>query len=413
MRALITWLEQNSFLLTEAAADRLAQNQALRATVRESTAAFYDGLLRTLRHNDPLPLNLILLDWVEARSAPTDEDDRSGLLPVLNTLKGVTWEKVSTASENPDMLIRWLSRLDEAFTAATAYLVKLETEAILKDTHAELDLARLDIDRLNKNKSDFIAVAAHELKTPLTLIEGYADMLRLSESRSSDGRLELMLDGISAGTTRLRDIIADMIDVSLIEMGALDLHLQPMWLHRTMEVLDAEIEKLTRQRNLALRIDHVSFPRQPTYGDPERLYQAIYKVVSNAVKYTPDGGEISIYARELTGFTEIVIKDTGIGIEPEELLHIFEKFASLGDLALHSSGKTKFKGGGAGLGLTIAKGIIDAHGGTIWAESAGHDEQALPGSTFHLMIPMRKAPSDHQMAALFDDETSATSHFNP
>ncbi|MDP1136619.1 histidine kinase dimerization/phospho-acceptor domain-containing protein, partial [Klebsiella pneumoniae] len=84
----------------------------------------------------------------------------------------------------------------------------------------------------------------HELKTPLTLIEGYADMLRLSESRNTDGRLELMLDGISAGTTRLRDIIADMIDVSLLEMGALDLNPQPMWLHRTIEVLAAEIEKL-------------------------------------------------------------------------------------------------------------------------------------------------------------------------
>ena len=401
MDALIDWLDQSSRTLSEQAADRLAQNQDLRATVLESTEAFFDGLLRTLRLASDLPLNLILLDWVEARSAPTDED-RSGLLPVLNSLKQVVWDAVCETDQAEESTIEWLSHLDKVFVGATDYLVKLETDALLKDTRGELNLALLDIERLNKSKSDFIAVAAHELKTPLTLIEGYTDMLRMSLGSNQDNRAGLMLDGISAGTSRLRDIIQDMVDVSLIEMGLLDLHPQPVWLHRMMEVLAFESNKAIKQRHLDLAIDHDSFPTRPTYGDPERLYQAIYKVVTNAIKYTPDGGNIRVYARELTGFTEIIVKDTGIGIEPEDLLHIFEKFSSLGDIALHSSGKTKFKGGGAGLGLSIAKGIIDAHGGTIWAESGGHDETALPGSTFHLMIPMRTAPSDDSMAELFD-----------
>jgi signal transduction histidine kinase len=188
-----------------------------------------------------------------------------------------------------------------------------------------------------------------------------------------------MLSGIVSGTKRLREIIQDMIDVSLIEMNLLKLHYQPVWLHRLVEILQFDFKERLGQRKLVLEIDRASVTNKPTYGDPERLYQVLYKVVSNAVKFTPDGGRIQLRGRELPGFCEIVIEDTGIGIPAEDLQRIFEKFSSLGDIALHSSGKTKFKGGGPGLGLAIAKGIIEAHGGTIWAESPGYDEQNLPG----------------------------------
>jgi signal transduction histidine kinase len=114
----------------------------------------------------------------------------------------------------------------------------------------------------------------------------------------------------------------------------------------------------------------------------------------NAVKYTPDGGKIAVRARDLPGFTDITVEDTGIGIDPSNLPHIFDTFSALGDASLHSSGKTKFKGGGPGLGLPIAKGIIEAHGGTIWAESEGYSEQTYPGSTFHIMIPMHTTTPD-------------------
>lgn len=399
MQDLTKWLEVNLKLLVNAATDTLAQSKGLRASVIESTEAFYDGLIRTVRLDNPLPLNLILLDWIEARSAPT-EDDLTGLLPVLYSLKKVTWNVVCKHAPE-DSLIRWLTALDHWFGDAIAYLVKLETEALLKDTRSELNIALLDVERLNKNKSDFIAVAAHELKTPLTLIEGYANMLKAELKNSGNPSHDLMLSGIDGGTFRLREIVQDMIDVSLIEMGMLNLRPQPMWLDRLIETLVFDVKKNTRARHVKLIAQQETFPSTPTYGDPERILQVIYKVVTNAIKFTPDGGEVTIHARKLPGFTDVVVKDTGIGISPQDLHRIFEKFSSLGDVALHSSGKSKFKGGGAGLGLTIAKGIIEAHGGTIWAESDGYNEEDLAGSTFHIMVPMTQAPEGHAMTPLF------------
>jgi signal transduction histidine kinase len=131
------------------------------------------------------------------------------------------------------------------------------------------------------------------------------------------------------------------------------------------------------------------------------LLQVFRNVLYNAVKYTPDGGQIGICGRKLPGFLEVIIRDTGIGIDPDDSQVIFDKFVRLGNTALHSSSKTKFKGGGPGLGLRIAKGILESHGGAIWVESDGFDEKSCPGSTFHILIPMRAAPPDARMARLF------------
>jgi len=135
------------------------------------------------------------------------------------------------------------------------------------------------------------------------------------------------------------------------------------------------------------------------------LHQVFQKVIYNAVKYTPDNGSIVVSARELPGFTDVTVSDTGIGIAPENLIRIFDKFSSMTEVSLHSSGKVKYKGAGPGLGLAIAKGIIEAHGGSIWAESIGYDEKKLPGSIFHIMVPMRAAPPNSDMAALFTMQT--------
>lgn len=144
-----------------------------------------------------------------------------------------------------------------------------------------------------------------------------------------------------------------------------------------------------------------------TFGDEERLFQALRNVLTNAIKYTPDGGVITVGGRKLPGFIEITVSDTGIGIDPENHTLVFEKFGRLGSVSLHSSGKTKFKGGGPGLGLPITKGIIEAHGGAIWVESRGYDEVNCPGSTFHILLPIRKIPPDDRTAKLFNPLTEA------
>ena len=259
------------------------------------------------------------------------------------------------------------------------------------------------LERLDRSKSDFIAVAAHELKTPLTLIEGYASMLCESHEKVNPQSSEMqLLNGVRNGTVRLRSIVDDMIDVSMIDNNLLSLNFQPVWLNRLFTLLQNELTDSLTERQQALVI--VPFPGSDelTFGDPERLLQVFRNILMNAIKYTPDCGTIRVDGRKLPGFTEVTISDTGIGIDPEDQTIIFEKFTRLGSISLHSSGKTKFKGGGPGLGLHIAKGIVESHGGAIWAESPGYDEKNLPGSVFHVLLPLRAGSSDDKMAKLFE-----------
>lgn len=395
MSDLAVWLEANIQSLTQAAVARLSQDEALKSQVVESVEAFFDGLLRAVSIQNPTPLNVILIDWVEARSAPT-EIELSSLVPVLATLKEVTWQQVFERC-SIDLAASFLTEFDLIFTDAIVYLARLEGDALLNDMRNQLRKAQAHVKRLDKSKSNFIAVAAHELRTPLTLVEGYTDMVANSKTIKTDPQLPLLLEGIDSGTKRLREIINDMIDVSLLDLHMMEFYFQPVWLLQVLNAAERNINKMLANRHLNLTIERDTIPVDPTFADPDRLLQVTQKVLLNAVKYTPDGGTITVRARDLPGFTDIMIIDSGIGIASANLPHIFDTFSALGDASLHSSGKTKFKGGGPGLGLPIAKGIIEAHGGTIWAESEGYSEQTYPGSTFHIMIPMHAQPPDHPM----------------
>ncbi len=400
MADLAQWLDDNLNTLVEAAIAELSQDETLKSEVLESVSAFFDGLLRSARLHSPTPLNTILIDWVESRSAPTEEE-LAGLGIVLVALKQVTWQQINLLSL-PGEAVELLFASDQLFTEALIYLFQLETDTLLAHTRNQLQAAQLHVERLDKSKSNFIAVATHELRTPLTLIEGYGNMVRNTGIAAKNEQVALLLDGVDAGVRRLREIINDMIDVSLIDLNLLELYYQPVWLHQLLSAVERMMQATLAQRSLEFVIDWETVPKEPTYGDQERLLQVLHKVVMNAVKYTPDGGRVVIRGRTLPGFVDVMVVDTGIGISVADLPHIFDTFSGLGDIALHSSGKTKFKGGGPGLGLPIAKGIIEAHGGTIWAESDGYNEESCPGSTFHIMIPMRSSSPDDTMVTMYD-----------
>ena len=166
-------------------------------------------------------------------------------------------------------------------------------------------------------------------------------------------------------------------------------------------IVQRELVAPLEDRKLNLIIKNFEGIEEMTFGDSERLYQALRNLLTNAIKYTPDGGTITIDGRILTGFIEMTIADTGIGIDIADQERIFEKFGRVGNVALHSSGKIKFKGGGPGLGLPITKGIIEAHGGAIWVESEGYDEVNCPGTIFHVLLPIRKESPDQRAAEIF------------
>lgn len=403
MSNLAQWLHSNTGFLIQETVTAFSQDETQKAQVTEAIASFYRHLEEAAATGNSVPLHAILNDWVAARSSPT-EGELTRIVPVLTSIKQVTVEQIRLRC-NADEAVDLLIAADAIFTPAIAYLSQLETDALLADMREELRQAREQLERLDKSKTDFVAVAAHELRTPITLVEGYSSMIRSTFNLGDvDPVAGPLLDGIDGGIRRLREIISDMIDVSLISLNMIELHLQPTWLHQIMNALERSLRTPLRERNIELTILRDSIPAQPLYADSERLLQVFQKIVMNAIKFTPDGGRIEVSARELTGFIDVMVADNGIGIAAHDLQRIFGMFGTVADSSLHSSSKTKFRGGGPGLGLFISKGIIDAHGGNIWAESAGYDEALCPGSTFHILIPMRSAPLDDNIGELFPPE---------
>ncbi len=265
------------------------------------------------------------------------------------------------------------------------------------DQVAITDLQRTNrvLAQLDRNKLEFIEVAAHELRTPLTVMMGYLNVLQLDENLKADATLREVLEGLSHGTERLHEIVNAMLDVTRIDSdkpGGVRISVVPVPLRSVVNDLVRRLESDAEGRQLRIVIEHA--PDTPAINaDPTLIQKALYHVIINAIKYTPDGGRITIRTRPvaLAGGVpgaEISVQDTGIGLDLEHHELVFEKFYQVGSVALHSSGKTIFKGGGPGLGLAIARGVARAHGGRIWVESRGYDEVALTGSTFFLQFPI-------------------------
>lgn len=380
---------------------RLARGEGVRESFEHQLNRFYELLFQAIETGDPEWLNPILDEWVEARTQSDLENRDNSLPPILDHILLSTFE-VASQDLDAERALELMGALLPIHTHAFEYTMRKETSLHIDHVSQDLEKAKEALERLDRSKSDFIAIAAHELKTPLTLIEGYSAMLRdhlPKQDRHSPPMV--LLQGIGNGTQRLREIVDDMIDVSMIDNNLLSLHFQPVWINRLFNVLQNEFKDIVRERHQTLTIEPFPGSDEMTFGDDERLYQALRNLVSNAIKYTPDGGKIAIDGRKLPGFLEVTISDTGIGIDPDDHSRIFEKFGRLGSVQTHSSGKTKFKGGGPGLGLPITKGIIEAHGGAIWVESEGYNEQSCPGTVFHILLPMRKDPPDDKLGRLF------------
>lgn len=261
----------------------------------------------------------------------------------------------------------------------------------------DLKSSNIRLERLDAVKSDFISIASHELRTPLTQMQGYADLLiEMSERNllSPDQTIEIMTS-LRRASQRMGEVISSMLDVSQIDVENMDLNFVETSLASIIKLAIEPYSDAIHQRNLTLVARGLrNLP--PVHADYKRLVQAFENLITNAIKYTPDSGKIDVtgevFEKDVNGdarSVRITVEDSGIGIDPEHQELIFEKFYRIGSTQLHSTGTTKFKGAGPGLGLPIAKGIIDGHGGRIWAESDGSNEETLPGSAFHVVLPIR------------------------
>ncbi|HKJ38629.1 MAG TPA: substrate-binding domain-containing protein [Anaerolineales bacterium] len=268
-------------------------------------------------------------------------------------------------------------------------------ERMVEQRVDELSVTLNRLEKLDKNKSDFIQVAAHELRTPLTVIKGYMGMIKSAPAVQENSALTQAMDGVIQGTDRLHQVVNSMLDVARLESQVVTPHLENVSLGITLRLIQKDYTEDLKDRQMTFEIDEAINALPPLSADSELFKKALDNVVVNALKFTPDGGRISVSAKSVTvdgkgEMCEISVKDSGIGLDPENKDIIFEKLYQVGKVELHSSGRTKFKGGGPGLGLAITAGIIKAHHGKIWVESEGYDEEKLPGSTFFMHIPFAK-----------------------
>ncbi len=271
------------------------------------------------------------------------------------------------------------------------------------------------LEKLDSVKSDFITVASHELRTPLAQIRGYTDIIETMNDQGilSADQVGSMTLNLRKATDRLERLIGDMLDVSQLDTDAMDLRFAQTTVENVMRLAIEPLTESIKQRKLTVMARHLhGLP--PIQADMQRLVQAFRNVVLNAIKFTPDGGRIDITAslqnNTKSGSDEILIaiQDTGIGIDAKNQDLIFEKFFRVSDPGLHSTGATKFLGAGPGLGLTIARGVIQGHGGRIWVESPGYDPRELPGSTFFIILPV-SPPEDAKRVMPFESGTTSAS----
>jgi PAS domain S-box-containing protein len=241
---------------------------------------------------------------------------------------------------------------------------------------AELDRARLlnAAQEASRLKDEFLATLSHELRTPLNAILGYARMIR--SGLIAGDQEDRAVETIERNATSLSQIVEDVLDVSRIVAGRMRLNVQPVDLP---EVVRSALDAVRPAADAkGVRLETVIDPSAaPISGDPGRLQQVIWNLVSNAVKFTPRGGRTQVRLERVNSHMEVIVSDTGMGIAQDFLPYIFEPFRQA------DSGTTRERGG-LGLGLAIARHLVEMHGGTIYAASGG----AGTGATFRVKLPL-------------------------
>jgi PAS domain S-box-containing protein len=223
-------------------------------------------------------------------------------------------------------------------------------------------------------KDEFLASLSHELRTPLNAVLGYSRMLRTG--MVSADKQQKAIETIERNATSLTQIVEDVLDISRIVSGKIRLNVQPV---DFPQIVQNAIDAVTPAADArGVRLEAVLDPQaNPVSGDPERLQQVFWNLLSNAVKFTGRGGRVQVRLGRINSHIEVSVADTGIGISPEFLPHVFERFRQ-------ADASTARERGGLGLGLSIARQLAEMHGGTIEAASAGPGQ----GATFTVTLPL-------------------------
>jgi signal transduction histidine kinase/GGDEF domain-containing protein len=281
-----------------------------------------------------------------------------------------------------DYLMKPLN-LDELIIRIRKVLEEKQRFVRLKDFADQLERANQELRRVDAMKSEFVSVASHELRTPLAAIKNAVQLMLSGKTGEVNENQEKFLSMADRNINRLTNILNDLLSLSRIESGKIELNFQNVALKRIIELTASSIRPQADVKSIQIE---VGVPEQlpAVYGDPEKIEQILTNLIGNSIKFTAEGGKILITAKPLPkgkegGYgdrVDVSVIDTGIGIPPEHLESIFEKFHQV-EGSLHRSVS------GTGLGLAITKGLVEAHQGKIWAES-----EVGKGSTFIFTLPM-------------------------
>ncbi len=248
----------------------------------------------------------------------------------------------------------------------------------------ELKEANEELMNLDQLKSDFLATMSHELRTPLTSIIGYSDMLLSGMTGEVSDKQRGFLRSILNSGEALLNLINDILDLTKIEAGKLELNLEPVDLRATLVSVLSVVKPRARDKDLQIST-FLPADLPPLWADSAKLGQVLLNLLTNAIKYTPEHGRVGIEARPtMDGLVEIRVNDTGIGISADDLDRIFERFTQIDSSSTRSQG-------GTGLGLAITRDLIQLHGGAVRVQS-----QIGRGSSFIFTVPQAGALRDHR-----------------
>ena len=234
--------------------------------------------------------------------------------------------------------------------------------------------AQAEADRANGLKDEFLAILSHELRTPLTSILGWSNLL--AAGNLDDAAAKSALETIVRNARAQRQLIDDLLDISRIITGKLRLDVQPVELAPMIEAVVNGVRPAADARSIHLRTA-LDSRTSPISGDPDRLRQIIWNLLTNAIKFTPEGGRVEVGLERTDSHLEVTISDTGQGITSEFLPHVFERFSQ-------SDSSSTRRHGGLGLGLSIVRQLVELHGGTVAATSSGAGE----GTIFKVIFPL-------------------------
>lgn len=310
-------------------------------------------------------------------SIPDDEDERLR----------------SVALQNASSILLARQRAEEALLRTQEAL--RESQKRLTEALESERAARSEAERMSGVKDEFLATLSHELRTPLNAILGWAQVLQSGPKDPAD--YQKGLETIERNARVQNQLIEDLLDMSRVTAGKLRLDIQPL---QPVSFIEAAVETVKHAADAkGIRLERILDPSAgPISGDPGRLQQVIWNLLSNAIKFTPKEGKVQILLERVNSHIEISVADTGTGINPELLPHLFERFKQ-GDAS------TTRKHGGLGLGLSIVKSLVELHGGTVSINSPG---EGL-GTTVTVRLPLSVVHGDADMIDRLHPKTAGVS----